>query len=89
MLGKLPLAALAATSLFFAPNAVAQTTKAKSPLDPNEKVCETIKPVGSRLATKRVCATRSEWAEKRRQDRDETEKAQRISCLTQAACGGN
>ena len=47
-----------------------------------------IKPVGSRLATKRVCATRAQWAEQRKQDREETEKAQRLGCLTQDACGG-
>jgi hypothetical protein len=51
-------------------------------------VCETIKPLGSRLATKRVCATRAEWAEQRKQDREETEKAQRLGCLTQDNCGG-
>jgi len=56
--------------------------------DPNEKVCETIKPLGSRLATKKVCATRAEWAEQRKQDREETEKAQRLGCLRQGACGG-
>ena len=88
MLGKLSLAVLAATGLFMAPNAAAQPDKARNSPDPNEKICETIKPVGSRLATKRVCATRAEWADKRRQDREETEKAQRLGCLTQSACGG-
>jgi hypothetical protein len=33
--------------------------------------------VGSRLATKRICATRAEWAEKRKQDRDVVDDAQR------------
>ena len=37
--------------------------------DPNEKVCENISVIGSRLAKKRVCATRAEWEEQRRQDR--------------------
>jgi hypothetical protein len=63
--------------------------KAKAPPDPNEKICESIKVVGSRLATRRVCATRAEWADHRRQDREETEKAQRLGCLSQSACGGN
>jgi hypothetical protein len=89
MLGKLPLAVLAAISLSMASNAIAQTDKAKTPLDPNEKVCETIKPVGSRLTTKRFCATRAEWAEKRKLDREEIEKAQMLGCLNQGACGGN
>jgi hypothetical protein len=89
MHGKLPLAVLAVAGLSFAPNAMAKSDKAKTSLDPNEKVCETLSVVGSRLATKRVCATRAEWAEKRKQDREETEKAQRLGCLTQVKCGGN
>jgi hypothetical protein len=53
----------------------------KPAVDPNEKVCEDITPVGSRLATKRFCATRSEWEEKKRQDREATEKAQVMACM--------
>ena len=30
--------------------------------DPNERVCEKQTVVGSRLAVRRVCATRAEWA---------------------------
>jgi hypothetical protein len=89
MFGKLHFAMLAVASLAFAAAATAQNGKAKEPLDPNEKVCETIKPVGSRLATKRVCATRAEWAEYRKQDRDAVDKAQRLGCLRQGQCGGN
>lgn len=89
MLGKLSFTVLAATSIALTPAAEAPQSKGKEALNPNEKVCETIKPVGSRLATKRVCATRAEWADYRRQDRDATEKAQRLNCLTQSACGGN
>jgi hypothetical protein len=83
---KLSLALTA--SLLLGSTASASEPKAKKPYDPNEKVCETIKPLGSRLATKRVCATRAEWAEQRKQDREETEKAQRLGCLTQDNCGG-
>jgi len=46
--------------------------------DPNEKICENIIPVGSRLAKKRVCATRAEWEERRRLDRQAVEQAQRL-----------
>ena len=87
MLTKLSFIFITALSLGSAGSA--EEPKAKKPLDPNEKVCETVKPLGSRLATKRVCATRAEWAEQRKQDREETEKAQRLGCLTQGACGGN
>lgn len=86
MVTKLSFILVAALSIGSA--APAEEPKAKTP-DPNEKICETIKPVGSRLATKRVCATRAQWAEQRKQDREETEKAQRLGCLTQGMCGGN
>ena len=89
MHGKLRFTILVIAGLSLSSASFAEANKDKKALDPNEKVCETIKPVGSRLATKRVCATRAEWAEQRKQDREETEKAQRLSCLTQGACGGN
>jgi hypothetical protein len=49
--------------------------------DPNEKICENITPIGSRLATKRFCGTRAEWEDRRRQDREATENAQRSPCM--------
>ena len=49
--------------------------------DPNEKICETIKPVGSRLATKRFCGTRAEWEDRKMQDRQALEKAQLGPCV--------
>lgn len=45
--------------------------------DPNERVCEDIIAVGSRLAMKRVCATRAQWEETRRLDREALDNAQR------------
>ena len=65
------LLAIAAT-----PPAPAQT-QAKAGYDPNEKVCESIPVIGSRLARKRVCATRAEWEEKKRLDREAVDQAQR------------
>lgn len=49
--------------------------------DPNERICENITPIGSRLATKRFCGTRAEWADRRRQDREAIENAQRSPCV--------
>jgi hypothetical protein len=46
--------------------------------DPNEIVCEKITAIGSRVATKRVCATRAEWTERRRLDKEAMEQAQRM-----------
>ena len=56
--------------------------------DPNEKICENITLVGSRLAKKRVCATRAEWADRKLQDRQAVEKAQTSPCMLQTT-GGN
>jgi hypothetical protein len=84
MLSNLSLPMIAALSLVATPPA--EHSKPKKSLDPNEKVCETIKPLGSRLVTKKVCATRAEWDDYRRQDRDAIEKAQRVGCMVQGAC---
>jgi predicted secreted protein len=52
------------------------TPTAKGDLDPNEVVCEKQEVIGSRLAVRRVCMTRSQWAERRMEDRQATEKIQ-------------
>ena len=44
--------------------------------DPNEVVCESVPVLGSRLQSNRVCMSRSKWAERRRLDREEIDKAQ-------------
>lgn len=49
---------------------------AKKAPDPNEVVCEKQHEIGSRIVTKRVCMTRSEWDEQRRLDRQDIDKAQ-------------
>lgn len=54
--------------------------------DREERICEKITPVGSRLTTKRFCGTRAEWEEKRRLDREEVEKVQRGPCVRHAGC---
>lgn len=51
---------------------------ATSTATPNEKICESIPVIGSRLAKKRVCATRAEWDERRRLDREAVEQAQKL-----------
>lgn len=45
-------------------------------LNPNEVVCEKQEELGSRLATKRICMTRGQWADLRGQDRQEIERVQ-------------
>lgn len=53
-----------------------QQQSAKKALDPNEVVCEKEEETGSRLSSHKVCMTRSQWAEQRRVDRAEIDKAQ-------------
>ena len=73
---------LAAAGLSSAGSAFAQPTQvpaeptAKKMLDPSEVVCEKQEVLGSRVATKRICMTRSQWADLRSQDRQEIEKVQ-------------
>ena len=80
MVGKF-LALVSAVAMGSAMPAQAETQAPKK-ADPNEVVCEKIEVLGSRLAVKRVCMTRSEWAERRRLDRQDIDKAQtqRGSC---------
>ena len=69
------------TALAAAP-AIADTPTAttssprQSALDPNQVICEKQEVIGSRLATRRICKTRAEWADSRLQDRQEIEKMQ-------------
>ena len=76
--------ALAAVVLLGTPAAAANVEKTAPPkaaTNPDDKICEDITIVGSRLAVKRVCATRAQWAEKRRRDRDLVDQAQRSPCV--------
>ena len=59
---------------------------AKKKSDPNEIVCEKQEVLGSRLAVRRVCRTRSEWAEQRQADRDLVSRSQLGSCLKKSGC---
>ena len=75
----------------FAAPALSETAP-KPKGDPNEIVCERITAIGSRVATKRVCATRAEWAEKRRLDKEAIEQAQRMGngpCQTTGSSPGS
>ena len=43
----------------------------------NEVICEVQPVIGTRLAARKICATRAEWAERRSQERNNIEKLQR------------
>jgi hypothetical protein len=68
----------AVASLGMGSTALAQTVPeaVKKSSDLNKVVCEKVEILGSRLASKKVCMTRYEWAERRQADRHEVEKAQ-------------
>ena len=74
MLRVIVMAALLAAPA--ASPALAQSSSSQQ-LDPNEKVCETIPVIGSRLGKKRVCATRAEWEERKRDDRQAVDQMQK------------
>ena len=71
---------LASLILVGAAMAVTQPASAKdSPKkskDPNEVVCEK-----QTVATRKVCATRAEWAERRRLDKEAIDQGQRSACM--------
>lgn len=50
--------------------AFAESGSVKPTKDPNQVVCEKQEVLGSRLAVRRVCMTRAQWAEQRRAERD-------------------
>jgi hypothetical protein len=56
-------------------NAQSNASKVEVTSNTDDVICEKIEVIGSRLAVKRVCMKRSEWAERRLQDRQEVEKA--------------
>lgn len=93
---KLSVAGAIAAAVISGP-AVAQTTQpsagtqqpasGRAAGNMNDRVCETIKPIGSRLATKKFCGTRAEWAERKRLDREALEQAQKGPCMVQTTTG--
>jgi len=74
------LLAVSACAVLAAPLSAEQSSS-KPAKDPNARICEDLSMVGSRLAVRRVCATRAEWEEKRRLDRDAIDQAQRSPCV--------
>lgn len=81
------LAAIA--SLMPAPLAAEQKNDAETASkkrDPNQMVCENQEVLGSRLAVKKICMTRSQWAEQRRVDRETVQQSQVSGCGRKVGC---
>jgi hypothetical protein len=81
MLKLIPLAAVMA---FGATSAIAQVSSietsrpATNVKDPNKPICERVEQIGTRLGAKRVCMTAAQWAEQRREQREDMERVQRV-----------
>jgi len=73
---RLPIIFAAVAALGYALTSAPLLAEGAPAKDPNERICEKETVVGSRLATRRVCATRAEWAEKRRLDREAIDRIQ-------------
>lgn len=67
---------LSTSALFAQTTQAPPNSTAKPARDPNEVVCEKQEILGSRVATKKVCLTRAQWADLKIQDRQEIEKVQ-------------
>ena len=80
----LKLITLTAVVAFGATAAVAQVSSIESSRpdtqsqDPNKVVCERVETTGTRLGAKRVCMTSAQWADQRREQREDLERVQRI-----------
>lgn len=62
-----------------APESPAATpTTAAAPAKTDKLICRSVEVLGSRLQKNKVCMTSSEWAEQRRLDRMNVDKAQRF-----------
>lgn len=69
------------------PAAAIQAPPKSTGYDAGERICEKLTVVGSRLAVKKVCMTRGQWDERRREDRDAIDQAQRSPCVLQHTSG--
>ena len=85
IVGLMSLTVVTFTSPCYAGPADQQEQSKKKTRDPNEAVCEEEEVLGSRLATRRVCMTRAQWEEKRRDDRALVDRSQTQLCV---ASGG-
>jgi hypothetical protein len=60
------------------PTPVSGSARTRS--DPNERVCQSIHVIGSRLNIQRLCQTRAEWAAMERSNREGTQLQQTRQC---------
>ena len=74
---KLAIALCAVTAAAVAGTGAADAMeKSKAKGDPNKVVCRNISESGSRLKSKRVCHTNAQWAEIRREAKEQIDQIQ-------------
>jgi hypothetical protein len=67
---------LFAVALSAAAAAAGAAPRHAGPKSPNDMICRELPVTGSRLDVQRVCMTRLQWEEQRRDARDATDRAQ-------------
>lgn len=67
---------VAAASTEPAPAPIVVVGKDGKSVDPNRIICERQETTGSRLGARKVCLTAAQWQEKRREHREQLERAQ-------------
>ena len=80
-LGVASLILSTSAAAFQAPAGAQEQPKSAASGSKNERYCETITMIGSRLAKKKFCGTRAEWEDKRLQDRKMVEQIQASPCV--------
>ena len=82
------LALLASTAVAAADPQTAKPATSNG-YDPNETICEKITVTGSRLATRKVCATRAEWDRRRLEERQLIDRSQMSACVETSVSAGH
>jgi hypothetical protein len=52
------------------------TNASQATPDPDQTICRTVAVTGSRLSHNRICMTRAQWADQRRENRETIEQSQ-------------
>lgn len=66
------------TTSAVAQSAAQASPQTHAPRDPNERICEMVTGIGSRIGAKKICATRAEWAQRTKSDREALEQMQML-----------
>ena len=88
MRNALTVVVLLGATAAFAQAPTDSTTRTGPNQDPNQVVCVNERETGSRVASRRVCRTRAEWAEHEAEQRRTLEKTQTFkpTCEPRGRC---